>query len=172
MAVTVWIGIRDNDEVRRVAVAWVGLVVGVRRRLEVVVAHDPVGVELAVPEHAVLLHRVVADLAGQEPLRELPGVLGVLSVLGVGDLHVGRQAMREGADLARGAAGRWLPGERERAVSRLRDLPRQEMEIVDHVVRPDAADVLVEPHSPKRHHLGLRIGVESRERLQRRLWHA
>ena len=158
------IGVGDHDEVRGVAVARIGLVVGVRRRLEVVVAHDPVGVELAVLEHAVLLHGVVADLAGQEALRELPDVLGVLAVLGIGDLHVGRKAMREGADLARRAAGGRLPGERERAVAGLRDLPGQEVEVVDHVVRPHAADVLVEPHGPERHHLGLRVGVELGER--------
>ena len=51
----------------RVAVARIGLVVGVRRRLEVVVAHDPVGVELAVLEHPVLLDGVVADLVRQQP---------------------------------------------------------------------------------------------------------
>ena len=65
--------------------------------------------------------------------------------------------MGEGADFARGAAGRGLTGQRERAVSRLRDFPGQQMDVVDHLVRPDAAHMLVEAHRPERHHLGLRV---------------
>ena len=80
--------------------------------------------------------------------------------------------MREGADLARRPAGGRLPGERERAVAGLRYLPGQEVEVVDHVVRPHPADVLVEPHRPERHHLGLRVGVELGEPFQCRLRHA
>src|SRR5829696_638719 len=48
------------------------------------------------------------------PKRELS-----VAVLGVGDQHVGRKAMREGTDLARRAAGGRLPRERERAVAGL-----------------------------------------------------
>ena len=59
------------------------------------------------------------------------------------------------------------PGQRERAVPRLGDLPGQQVDVVDEVVGPDAADVLVEAHGPERHHLGLGVGVELRERHSR-----
>ena len=81
-------------------------------------------------------------------------------MLGIGHHHVGRQAMREGADLARRAAGRRLAGQGERAVAGRRDLPGQEMEVVDELVGPDAAHMLVEPHRPERHDLAVRVGVE------------
>ena len=80
--------------------------------------------------------------------------------------HVGRQPVREGADLARGAAGRGLPGQRERRVAGFGDLSGQQMQIVDELVRPYAAHMLVEAHGPERHDLALRIGIELGELLQ------
>jgi hypothetical protein len=91
----------------------------------------------------------------------------MLAVLGIGHHHVGGQAMGEGADLARRAAGRGLAGQRERAVAGLGDLTRQQMQVVDHLVGPDAADMLVEAHGPERHHLALRIGIELGELLRK-----
>ena len=40
------------------------------------------------------------------------------------------------------------------------------MQIVEQLIGPYAANVLVETHGPQRHHLALRIGVELRELLQ------
>jgi hypothetical protein len=74
-------------------------------------------------------------------------------------MSAGRRC-EKGADLARGAAGRWLAGERGRAVASFGDFSGQQMQIVDHVVAPDAAAVLVETHGPEADHLGLRIGIE------------
>ena len=45
-------------------------------------------------------------------------------------------------------------------------LPGEQMEVVDEVVRPDAARVLVEAHRPERHHLHLRVGVELGQPLE------
>ena len=47
-----------------------------------------------------------------------------------------------------------------------RDLAREQVEVVDHVVAPHAARVLVEAHRPERHDLDLRVGIQLRERLQ------
>ena len=43
--------------------------------------------------------------------------------------------------------------------------PVKQMQVVDQLIRPYAADVLVEAHGPERHHLALRIGVELGELL-------
>ena len=93
-------------------------------------------------------------------------LLGVRPVLGVRDLQVGGEPVREGADFARGAAGRGLAREREGRVAGSGDLPRQEMQVVDKVVRPGAASVLVEAHGPGGHDLDVRIGVERSQRLE------
>ena len=82
------------------------------------------------------------------------------AMLGIGDDHVGGQAMRERADLAGGAARRWLSGQRERAVARFGNLAGQQVQIVDEIVGPDAARVLIEAHGPQAHDLGVWLGVE------------
>ena len=84
----------------------------------------------------------------------------------VGHHHVGGQAVREGADLARGAAGRRLAGERERAVAGLGDFSGQQMDVVDEIVAPDAAGVLVEAHGPEARDLDLGVGIEFGQRLE------
>ena len=117
-------------------------------------------------QHAVLLDRVIAGLLRNEAVRHAPDFLGVLAVLRIGDDHVGRQAMRERADLARRAAGGRLAGQREGRVAGLGDFSRQQMQVVDELIGPDAADMLVEAHRPERHHLALRIGIELGELLQ------
>jgi hypothetical protein len=124
--VTVGIRVGDDDEVRRVAVAGQAFLHQVGARLHVVVDLHPVAVELAVLQHPVLQHRVVSGLVGDRPLGQLPDALGLGAVLGVGHEHVGRQPVRERADLARGAARRRLAGERERAVAGRRDLAAAE----------------------------------------------
>ena len=126
----------------------------------------PIGVELAVLEHAVLQHGVVTHLAVERAGRQLPDILREFAVLGIGDDQIGRQTVCERADLARGAAGRRLAGERERAVARLRNLSGQQVHVVDHVVDPRAARVLVEAHRPVGDDLLLRIGVELGEPLE------
>ncbi len=160
------VGVGDDDEVLGVAIARIGLVAAVRRGLQVVVDLDPVEIELPVLEHAVLLDGVIARLLRDDPVRDAPDLLRMLAMLGVGHHHVGRQAVGEGADLARGAAGRGLPGQREGAVARLGDFSRQQMQVVDELVGPDAADVLVEAHRPERRHLALGVGVELGQLLQ------
>ena len=80
-------------------------------------------------------------------------------MLGVGHHHVGRKAVGEGADLAGRATGGRLARERKRAVAGFGNFSRQQVNIVDEVVGPDAANMLVEPHRPERHDLDLGIGV-------------
>ncbi len=150
------IGVRDHDEIVGVAEARIGLLVGVGTGLEVVVDLHPIGVDQAVLQHPALQHGVGAVLVGNGAFRQQPEMLGLVAMRLVGDDHVGRQAVREGADLARGAAGRGLAGQRERAVAGRGDLSGQEMDVVDEVVAPDAAGVLVEAHGPERDHLCLR----------------
>ena len=158
------VDVAHHDEAGRVAEAGPDLAVDVRAGLHVVVAHHPVGVQLAVLQHPALQHGVIADLVGDRAGRQLPDVLGLGAVLRVGDHHVRGQPMREGADLARGAARRGLAGERERAVARLGDLAGEEVDVVAELVHPGAARVLVEPHRPGRHDLHLGVGVELGER--------
>ena len=166
------VDVGDDDEVLRIAVARVGLLHQVGAGLHVVVDHHPVGVERAVLELAVLLDRVIARLGRDGALGQAPDLLGMGAVLGVGHHHVRRQPVREGADLARGAAGRGLPRQRERAVARRRDLAGQQMDVVDEVVGPGAPRVLVEAHGPERGDLGLRIRVQLGQRLEPVFRHA
>ena len=147
-------------------IARIGLLVGVGAGLQVVVDLHPVGVEQAVLQHPVLQHRVIAGLVGNGAFRQLPDLLGLVAMRLVGHHHVGGQAVREGADLARGAAGRGLAGERERAVAGLGDLSGQQMDVVDEIVAPDAAGVLVEAHGPEADDLDLRVGIELGQRLE------
>ncbi len=123
-------------------------------------------------ELAVLLDRMGAHPVGEKSRGQLPDLLGVRAVLGIGHHHVGRQAVGEGAHFARGAAGRGLAGERERRVAGLGDLPGQQVQVVDHVIGPDPADMLVEAHGPERHHLAVRIGVEFGQLLEQRRLHS
>jgi hypothetical protein len=109
---------------------------------------------------------VEADLVGDGAFRQLPDLLGVLAMLGVGHHHVGRQAVGKGADFARRAAGRRLAGQRERAVARLGDLAGQQVDVVDHVVHPGAAGVLVEAHGPEADDLLLRVGIQLGQLLE------
>ena len=147
-------------------IARIGLLVGVGAGLQVVVDLNPIGVEQAVLQHPALQHGVIAGLVGNGALGQLPDLLGDVAMRLVGDDHVGGQAVREGADLARGAAGRGLAGQRERAVAGLGDFSGQQMDVVDEVVAPDAAGVLVEAHGPEADDLGLRVGVELGQRLE------
>ena len=98
--------------------------------------------------------------------------LGDVAMRLVGHDHVGRQPVREGADFARGAAGRGLAGQRERAVAGLGDFSGKEMDVIDEVVAPDAAGVLVEAHGPETGDLDLRVGIEFGQRLEPVLRHA
>ena len=93
-------------------------------------------------------------------------------MLRISDDHVGGQAVGEGADLARRAAGGRLTGQRERAVSGLGDLAEQQVHVVDHVVDPGTARVLVEAHGPERGDLDLRIGVGLGQQFELVLGHA
>ncbi len=118
-----------------------------------------------------------ADLGIERLGRQMPGLLYIGPVLGIGHQAVGRQTVRESAHLARRAAGRGLPGEREGAVARLGILAQQQMVHVHLLVDPGAALVLVEAHGPEGQHLALGIdvvvgelpefGLEAVERLVR-----
>ena len=57
-------------------------------------------------------------------------------------------------------------GERERAVAGGGDFPGEQMDVVDEVVAPDAAGVLVEAHGPEASDLDLRVGIELGQRLE------
>ncbi|MNO61706.1 hypothetical protein D3C76_523600 [compost metagenome] len=156
----------DHDEVGRVAITGQPLLVHVGAGLHVVVAHHPVGVELAVFEHAVLQHGVITHLLGNGAFRQLPDLLGDGAVLGVGDHHVGGQAVGEGAHFPRRAAGGRLAGQGEGTRARGRDLAGQQVDVVAEVVRPDATGVLVEAHGPVGDHLLVRIGIDLGQLLQ------
>ena len=160
------VGVGDDDEVVRVAVARDQLLVDVGRGLAVVVDLHPVGVELAVPELAIHLDGVETGLAGDGARRQLPDALGDGAMLRIVDHQVGWQAMGEGAHLARGAAGRGLPGQREGAIAWGGDLAGQQMQVVDQVVGPDAAGVLVEAHGPKGHDPDVGVGVQLGQGVQ------
>ena len=80
--------------------------------------------------------------------------------------------VREGPDLTRCAAGRRLSGERERAVAGFGDFPRQKMDVVDQVVTPDTAGVLVEAHGPERDDLAVRVRIEFRQFNELVFWYA
>ena len=160
------IGVRHDDEIVGIAIAEIGFFVLVRRRLEVVVDLHPIGVEQAILQHPVLQHGVVARLVADGAFGKFPDAFGDIAMRLVGHHQIGRQAVREGADLARGAASRGLAGERERAVARLGDFSRQQMDIVDQIVAPDAAGVLVEAHGPEAGDLDLRVGIELGQRLE------
>lgn len=142
------------------------LLLGVGAGLHVVAGLGPVDLDRAVLELAALLHGVKADPLGHGALGQLPDRLRLAAMLGVGNHPVRRQAVGEGAHLPRGAAGRGLAGQREGTVAGLGDLAGQQVEIVDQVVYPDAAGVLVDPHGPEGHDLGVGVGVEFGELLQ------
>lgn len=164
--------ISPRRETMRISTRWLSprlrasSVLGVGTGLDVIIDLHPVEIQLAVMQHAVLLHGVVTRLFRDDAVRDAPDFLGMFTVFRVGHRHVGRQAMGEGAHLARRAAGRGLAGERERAVARLGNLTRQQMDVVDHLVGPDAAHMLVEPHGPQRHDLAVRVGIKLGQRLE------
>ena len=111
------IGIGDNDEIFRIAVAGISLFLEVGGRLQVIVDLHPIGIELAVAQHAVLQHRVIARLRCDGAFRQFPDLFGRVAMPLVGHQHVRRQPVRERADFACRAAGRRLSGERERTVA-------------------------------------------------------
>ena len=160
------VDVGDDHEVVRVAPTGQHFLHHVGTGLHVVADLGPVDVEHAVLEHPALLHGVEADLLLDGAGRHLPDLLRGFPVLRVGHHQVGGEPVGEGADLARGAAGRGLAGEREGAVARFADLPGEQVDVVDQVVRPDPSGVLVEAHGPERHHLALGVGVEFGEGLQ------
>jgi hypothetical protein len=136
----------------------IDLAIDVGPGLHVVGGRGPVEADLAVLQHAALRHRVIAHpVAESVPAGSFQSFSAQLPMLRIEDHHVGGQAMGEGADLARRAAGRGLAGQREGAVARLGDLAHQQVHVVDHVVDPGAARVLVEAHGPVGGDLGLRI---------------
>src|SRR5581483_1109861 len=154
------IGVGYDNEVFRIPVPRISLFLEVCGSLQVVVDLHPIGVELAVAQHAVLQYRVVTRLRRDRAVGQLPDSLGNVAMSLVRDQHVGRQPVRERADLARGAACRWLPGERERTVARFGDFSCEQVNVVDKVVAPDTARVLVEAHGPEAYDFCLGIGVK------------
>src|SRR5690606_16713486 len=145
------VDVGNDDEGFRVAPAGQGFLHQVGAGLHVVGDLSPVDLQAAVLQLTALLHRVVADLLLDGAFGQLPDLFTDGAVFRVGDDQVRGQAMGEGAHLARGATGRGLAGKREGAVARFADLPGEQVDVVDHVVRPDTAGVLVEAHGPERH---------------------
>ena len=106
-----WVGVGHHNEVGGISIARIGFTGAVGRCLKVIVDLDPVEIQLAVVEHAVLFDRMVSGLFRDYALRHPPDFLGMLAVLRIRHRHVRRQPVRKGADFARCAAGRGLPGE-------------------------------------------------------------
>ncbi len=107
------IDVGNGNEVFRVAVTGPAFLVHVGASLHVVIALDPVRVELTVLEHPVLKHGMVADLVGNCAFGQFPDFFGVFAVFGIGHHQIGGQAMGKRADFACGTTGRRLPGQRE-----------------------------------------------------------
>ncbi len=99
-------------------------------------------------------------LGVEKPVRQVPKLFGMFHMFGVRHHHVGRQAVREGAHFPRRAAGRGLARQRERRIAGLGNLPRQKMNIIDHLIGPDAAHMLVEAHGPERHDFLVRVRIK------------
>jgi hypothetical protein len=115
-----------------------------------------------------LLHGVIARLSDDGAGGHSPDLFGFLAMFGIGHDQVGRKPVRKGADFARGAAGGRLAGKRERAIAGCGDLAGEQMNVIDHVVGPHAACVLVETHGPETRHLDVGIGVQLGQLLQPR----
>jgi hypothetical protein len=142
-----WGRVAHHDEVGRVAPAGPDLAVDVGAGLHVVGGAGPVALELAVLQRAALCHGVQADPVGQVP---------------AGSFQISRCACgaRGWSPPCRRAGGgqrcpprarcrrRWAGRSGERAVAGLGDLAHQQVDVVDHVVDPGAARVLVEAHGP------------------------
>ena len=101
--------------------------IGVGGVLERIANLNPGPLDLAILEVAHDLGVVTADLGIQRFRRQLPQFFGTRAVFRVHHHHVRRQAVRKGSDLTRGAAGRWLTGQRERAVAGLRLFAQQQV---------------------------------------------
>ncbi|MNN63093.1 hypothetical protein D3C81_1784420 [compost metagenome] len=112
------VGVRHHDEVFRIAITGIAFLHDVGAGLHIVIHHHPIAVELAILEHAVLQHCMVAGLVGNGTGRYAPDFFRMRTVLGIGDHHIGRQAMRKSTDLTCGTASRRLAGKRERAIAR------------------------------------------------------
>ncbi|MNY08899.1 hypothetical protein D3C86_1417790 [compost metagenome] len=160
------VDVRDDDEVFRVAPAWQDFLHDVRPGVHVVAGLGPIHVEDAVLEHAALLHRVKTDFLLNGAGRQFPDLLCGGAVLGVGHYHVGGQTVGEGADLPSSATSRGLAGQREGAVARFADLAGEQVDVVDQVVGPHPACVLVETHGPERHDLAFGISIEFSQGLE------
>ena len=120
----------------------------------------PKEVDVPLGKLAEHLHRVEAgSLDGiQIAVGQVPDGLGVAAMVGVLHHQVGGQAVREGAHLAGSAAGRGLAGEREGAVAGAGVAAGEEVDVVDAVVHPRAAVVLVHAHGPQAQHLAALVG--------------
>ncbi|MNZ69060.1 hypothetical protein D3C78_873450 [compost metagenome] len=141
--------IGNNHEVLGITPAGQYFLHDVGTGLHVVAGHGPVDIDHTVLEHAALLHRVEPDLFIDGTRRHLPDFFRLRTVRRVGDHQVRGQAMGERPHFPRRATGRWLAGQRERTVARLADLAGQQMDVVDQVIGPHPARVLVETHGPE-----------------------
>ena len=88
---------------------------------------------------------------------EAPDFLRLGAVIGVVDQHVGGQAVAQGADFANRPARRRLSGQAERVRPRSPDLAGYQMEIVEEVVHPGAAHMLINAHAPEAHRAAARV---------------
>ena len=71
--------------------------------------------------------------------------------------------MGECTDFTRGAACGRLAGQRERATAWLGDFASQQVQVIDQVVGPYTAGVLVKAHRPVGDDFFLRIGIQLRQ---------
>ena len=140
----------------------------VRHGLRPVVMGAPNEVHVAFRHFAEDLHRVETGFLDfvQVAFRQVPDSFRKTSVLSIRNQQVGWQTVAEGADLSRGAASGRLAGERERSVAWLGNLAREQVQVVDVMVHPCAAVVLVYAHGPQRHDFRIGLGEDRRKLLQ------
>ena len=89
-----------------------------------------------------------------------------IAVFFVRNHHVRRQTVGERTDFTRGTAGGRLTGQRERTAAWLGDFTGQQVQVIDQVVGPHAAGMLVEAHRPVGDDFFLRIGIQLRQLFQ------
>ncbi len=90
----------------------------------------------------------------------------MLAMLWIGHNHIGRQTMRESTDFASRTASGRLPRQRERTVAWLGNLASQQVDVIDKVVGPGTAGMLIETHGPEGGNLDLGVCIQLSQRLE------
>ena len=126
---------------------------------------DPDDLQIPPVQGTEHLHGVERRLVRDLRHRHVPDLGRLFPVLRIGHHHVRREAVGKGPHLAGGAAGRGLAGEGHGVFAGSADLAGEEVDVVDQVVDPGAAGVLVEAHGPEGVDLAVPVAVEGRHLL-------